>query len=253
MILAAILGGLSMVAVFLLVPLVTELASRLARLSPRVQRKVNAWMRWWAKPLLGLPKGALPYLVAPALAVGVWTPLSYDPGAQPALSAEELGRSASLWLSEHARAGRSRMWRQGDPADPPFPRFAIPTGMAEIAGPRLGAGFDDGLPQMHELLRRMATGGAHPQMEDSPTLRRLRDGVVQDYALILDRPEAAARRDDKKAITGALIRQPQIFWAYRAPEEIRDQAWNGLWRQLSDLGFPPPEGRQDSLSPNGAH
>lgn len=132
------------------------------------------------------------------------------------------------------------------------PAWRQDAGMVEIAGPRLSAGFDDSLPLMQELLRRMATGGAHPPLEDSPTLRRLRDGVVQDYALILDRPEATAHRDDKKAITGALIRQPQIFWAYQAPEEIRDQVWNGLWRQLSDLGFPPPEGRQDSLSPKAA-
>lgn len=69
--------------------------------------------------------------------------------------------------------------------------------------------------------------------------------MLRDYALILDRPEAAAWRDDIAAIRAALARQPQLYWTYRASRARRDAVWTHVQEQLRSLGFPAAEDEMD--------
>ncbi|MBK4217499.1 hypothetical protein JJJ17_16335 [Paracoccus caeni] len=98
----------------------------------------------------------------------------------------------------------------------------------------------DMMPVLQDLLMRMKTTGPHEPLPDTALVRGLRDQVLNDYALILDRPGMAAHRRDKDALTAALIRQPHLQIAYEASPDIRDRIWQHLIGQLQDLGFPGP-------------
>lgn len=117
---------------------------------------------------------------------------------------------------------------------------AVPQIQASLVKtPALSVTFDDpDMLALQELMLRVVNAGPHLPLADTAATRRLRDAVLRDYALILDRPEAAAYRENKPAIRAALMRQPQLYWAYRASRDRRDAVWEHLQMQLRSLGFP---------------
>lgn len=121
----------------------------------------------------------------------------------------------------------------------------VQAGLVET--PTLSTVFDDAeMLVLESLMQRISAAGAPPALADNAASRRIRDAVLRDYALILDRPEAAAWRDDVAAIRAALTRQPQLYWTYRASRARRDAVWAHVQKQLRDLGFPVAQGEMDS-------
>ena len=116
-----------------------------------------------------------------------------------------------------------------------------------VETPALSAVFDDAeMLLLAGVMRRITGAGTPPALADNAASRRIRDAVLRDYSLILDRPEAAAWRDDVAAIRAALTRQPQLYWTYRASRAKRDAVWQHVHKQLRDLGFPAAQGETDS-------
>lgn len=96
---------------------------------------------------------------------------------------------------------------------------------------------DPAMLLLQNLLLRMTKPGPYPQLAETPAVNTLRNAVLNDYALILDRPEATEYRLDKTAILSALTRQPHLYWTYRASKEDRDLVWQNLRTQMETIGF----------------
>lgn len=126
---------------------------------------------------------------------------------------------------------------------------AAPVKPEAIRARSITARYDDpAMAALRELLTRMNRPGPHPPLADTPATRALRDAVLRDYALILDRPEVADHRRDQRALLAALTRQPHLFWTYRAGAQEREAVWRRLQTQLRELGFAIPA---EALRGNG--
>lgn len=90
---------------------------------------------------------------------------------------------------------------------------------------------------MRVLFHRFSDPRQHEMLALSQDVSKLRDGLVADYALLLDHPMAEKHRLDKFRLNAAVRRQPQLFHVYRRNWHRRAAVWDQFVLNMERAGF----------------